>query len=207
MQMCTNELDLNRGDYQIVRTFMTRVALTVFITIFTASIAFATSKLPGDFIVTAGTLNVRLAANKAGKVTNKLYKQQEVEVFEFNNGWARISQYYVGETEGLSGDVARWVFATHLSAKRPVEEKIIVDSPIVEAIISSEDLAIYLDTFVSVSKELVKAGECKLSDFKDIGGWWRSAEHKPKSVYYTFCGNASNNHRIFVNTDTGKTFR
>ena len=134
MQMCINELDFNRGDYQIVRTFMTRVALTVFITIFTASIAFATSKLPADFIVTAGTLNVRLAANKAGKVTNKLYRQQEVEVFEFNNGWARISQYYVGETEGLSGEVARWVFATHLSAKRPVEEKIIVDSPIVEAI-------------------------------------------------------------------------
>ena len=207
MQMCTNELDLNRGDYQIVRTFMTRVALTVFITIFTASIAFAASQLPGDFIVTAGTLNVRLAANKAGKVTNKLYRQQEVEVFEINNGWARISQYYVGETEGLSGDVARWVSATHLSAKRPVEEKIIVDSPIVEAIISSDDLATYRDTFVSVSKELVKAGECKLSDFKDIGGWWRSAEHKPKSVYYTFCGNASNNHRIFVNTDTGKTFR
>lgn len=208
MQMCTNELDLNRGDYQIVRTFMTRVALTVFITIFTASIAFAASQLPGDFIVTAGTLNVRLAANKAGKVTNKLYRQQEVEVFEINNGWARISQYYVGETEGLSGDVARWVFATHLSAKRPVEEKIIVDSPIVEAIISSDDLATYLDTFVSVSEELVKSGECKLSDFKDIGGWWRSAEHKQAgTIYYTFCGDATNNHRIYVDTATGKTFR
>ena len=208
VQMCTNVLDLYRGDYQIIGAFMTRVALSVFIAIFAVSIAFAKAESPGDFVVTAGTLNVRLAANKAGIVSSKLYEQEEVEVFEFKNGWARISQYYDGEIEGLSGNVARWVFATHLSAKRTVAEKTIVNSPIVEAIKSSDDLAKFQDTFVSVSEKLVNSGECKLSDFEDIGGWWRSAEHKQAGlIYYTFCGDAGNNHRIYVNTATGKTFR
>jgi len=187
---------------------MTRVALTVFIAIFTASIAIAKAKSPKEFVVTAATLNVRLDASKAGKIANKLYRQQEVEVFEFKNGWARISRYNDGKIEGLSGNVAHWVFAMHLSAKRTIEEKIKVSSAIIEAIKSSDDLVKYQDAFVSVSEKLVDSGECKLSDFEDIGGWWRSAEHKQAgTIYYTFCGDATNNHRIYVDTATGKTFR
>jgi hypothetical protein len=186
---------------------MKRVTLTVFLALFAASSAFAQAQSPGAYVVTAEPLNVRLQANSSGKVTDRLYKQQKVEVFEVNNGWARISQYYDGETEGLTGNIARWVFATHLSAELRITEEVDVSSPIYEAIKSSDDLAQYQHIFVSVSSDLVNSGECKLSDFMDIGGWWRSVPHQPRPVYYTYCGGVNNNHPIYVNTATRETFK
>jgi hypothetical protein len=159
------------------------------------------------FFVTAGTLNVRLAANSSGSVASKLHRGQEVEVFEVDEGWARISDYFDGEPAGLSGNVARWVSAAHLSAKPPAPKKIDVNSSIAWAIGASDDLAKYQDTFVRVSEKLVDSGECVLSDFKDIGGWWRSTAHKPRPIYYTYCGGAANSNRIYLDTTTGQTFR
>jgi uncharacterized protein YgiM (DUF1202 family) len=188
-------------------SFMCRVAAATFIAILTTSTAFAGARSPGGYVVTANSLNVRLAANETGKVTDKLFQQEKVEVFEVRNGWARVSEYYDEDVSGISTKVARWVFATHLSAQRPANMKVIASAPIVEAIKSSDDLVMHQDTFVWVSDKLVKAGECKLSDFEDIGGWWRSVDHKPRPVYYTYCGGAVNNHRVYVNTATGETFR
>jgi hypothetical protein len=199
-----------RGDFQIMAnngTFMIRVILALLIAVFSAPAAFSQAKSPGAFFVTANTLNVRLAANTMGSVASKLHRGQEVEVFEIANGWARISEYFDGGSEGLSGKVARWVSATHLSAKPPTPKKIDGNSSIVWAIGASDDLAKHQDAFVQVSKILVDSGECKISDFRDIGGWWRSAAHKPRPIYYTYCGGASNSHRIFVDITTGQTFR
>lgn len=72
----------------------------------------------GSYYVTAPTLKVRLAPNGGGKITNRLHRQERVDVLEVRNGWARISRYYDGRTEGLSGDVARWVSLNHLSKQR-----------------------------------------------------------------------------------------
>jgi hypothetical protein len=194
---------------------MTRFTLVLLIAVCAATTAFAEAAAPGEFVVSASSLNVRLAANASAKVKDKLYRGQEVDVFEVSNGWARISRYYDGASEGLSGDVADWVSAEHLSpvtktpppARPRVEIKIDVDSPVYQAIKSSDDLAEHQGIFVQVSEKLVDAGQCKLSDFRDIGGWWRSAAHKPEPVYYTYCGGASNEDRIYVNTATGEVFR
>jgi hypothetical protein len=168
----------------------------------------ATDVSPQVFVVTAGSLNVRLAPGTSGKVASKLYRGQQAEVFEIDNGWARISEYYDGEIEGLSGKVARWVFAEHLGSPLQVpQQQVDANSPIARAIEASDDLEKHLNTFVWVSQKLVDAGECELSDFRDIGGWWRSAAHKPRSIYYTYCGGATNSHRIYVDTSTGQTFR
>jgi len=188
-------------------TLITRVAVATFIVFFTASSAFAEARSPGGFVVTADSLNVRLAANETGRVTGKLFQREKVEVFEVRNGWARISEYYDEQSNGQSSKVARWVFATHLSAPRPVGKEVNANSPIVQAIKSSDDLAMHQEIFVWVSEELVNSGECKLSDFEDIGGWWRSVDHKPRPVYYTYCGGSVDNHRVYVNTATGTTFR
>ena len=186
---------------------MTRVILVLLVAVFSAPAAFAEAMSPGAFFVTANTLNVRLAANTMGSVASKLHRGQEVEVFEIDNGWARISEYFDGGSEGLSSNVARWVSATHLSAKPPAPKGIDVYSTIVWAIGASDDLAKHQDAFVQVSKILVDSGECKLSDFRDIGGWWRSAEHRSRPIYYTYCGSATNSHRIYVDIATGQTFR
>ena len=75
----------------------------------------------GTYYVTAHTLNVRLVPSGSGKIMNRLHRQDRVEVLEVRNGWARISQYYDGRTEGLSGDVARWVSTNHLSKQKPAD--------------------------------------------------------------------------------------
>jgi len=199
--------------------FMTRITLTLLIVLCAASTAFAQVRSAGEYVVSAGTLNIRLAADTSGKIKGKLFRGQQIEVLEVNNGWARISHYYDGANEGLSGDVAQWVFATHLAsrpaapapapapAKPVVIIKVDINSPVYQAIESSDDLAEHQGIFVQVSEKLVNGGQCKLSDFRDIGGWWRSVAHKPEPVYYTYCGGASNEDRIYVNTNTGKTFR
>jgi hypothetical protein len=200
---------------------MTRISIILLIALCAFSSAYAEAKTPGDYVVSAGTLNVRLAANTAGKVAGKLARGQTIEVFEVDDGWARISNYFDGASEGQPGMIARWVFAAHLVAggvgqkqgspvaqvSRPVRVQVDPNSPVYDAIRASDDLAKYQGTFVAVSEELVDVGACELSDFRDIGGWWRSAAHKPEPVYYTYCGGGSNNHRIYVNADTGYVFR
>jgi hypothetical protein len=72
--------------------------------------------------VTADSIDVRLCPAITCPVTNRLYKRQQVEVFERRDGWARISREYDGAVEGLHGRrVARWVPAKHLSIERPAE--------------------------------------------------------------------------------------
>lgn len=187
---------------------MKKFTLAIFLAIFAASVAHAGAISPGNYYVTSGKLDVRLAPNKNGKITNTLYKRQKLEVFEVKNGWARISRYYDGGVEGLSGKVARWVLAKYLSTNRPAEEKIEnLNSPVAKAIKSSDDFSKYQSVFVSASDKLMKTGKCKLADFKEMGGWWRSANHKSKSVYFTYCGGMAKKNRIYLNTVTGKIFR
>ena len=219
--------------------FMTRTILAVFIAVFTTSPVFAEATYPGSFVVSTDTLNVRQAANTVGKIAERLHRNEKVEVFEVKDGWARISEYFSVDKQGQSANIARWVFATHLTPVLPAEQmvdegdtivaamtssddptkrentavaeqpvqRIDVNSPIALAIKASEDLARYMGTFVSVSGKLIDAGECQLSDFEDIGGWWKSVDHQPRPIYYTYCGGAINNHRVYVNTATGTTFR
>ena len=203
---------------------MTRVTLTVLLAVFAVSTVFAVDRSPGVYVVITGQLNVRLAPNRTGKIAAILKQGEKVEVFEFNGYWARISEYFDGTSEGLSGEVARWTSAKeHLLAKLPVdgkieekkevkvevkvEEKIIVNPAIARAIKSSDDLEKYQNRFMVVSDKLINSGTCKLSDFEDIGGWWRSPEHQPRPVYYTYCGGGSNSDRIYFNATTRKVFR
>lgn len=79
----------------------------------------AEATTPGDYYVNVNSLNVRLSPSSKGKVTNKLYRQQKVQVFEVKSGWARISKYYNGSVEGVSGKVARWASSKYLSVDRP----------------------------------------------------------------------------------------
>lgn len=202
---------------------MTRVTLAILGSIFAVSAAFAEATSPGIFVVNTATLNVRLAANTSGKVADRLFSGQKVEVFEVRDGWARVSPYYDGQSEGLAGNVARWVFATHLSTESsvgkmaatetakppepPAFERIDADSPIYEAIAASDDLQKYQHLFAAVSQQLIDSGQCQLSDFRDIGGWWKSPAHQPRPVYYTYCGGATDNDRIYLDTANATTFR
>ena len=125
----------------------------------------------GEHFVTASKLNVRLAPNNDGKITNVLDRGQRVEVFETKGNWARISEYYDGEVEQLSGEVARWVYGKYLSTEKHQTETLTnLGDPIFAAISSSDDFEAHQDVFVSASKTLINNGRCQLSDFQEVGG-------------------------------------
>ncbi|WP_019881724.1 MULTISPECIES: hypothetical protein [unclassified Methylophilus] len=73
----------------------------------------------GSYYVKETVLEERLAPNSKGKVTNKIYRQQKVDVLEVKGGWGRVSRYYDGEVAGEKGQVARWVLISGLSPKLP----------------------------------------------------------------------------------------
>lgn len=187
---------------------MKKFTLVICLAFLTATLAHAAEKSSRDYYVISDNLNVRLAPDKDGKVTNTLYKRQKVEVFEFKEGWARISRYYNGSVEGVSGEVARWVSARYISTNRPAEEKLASsDSPVANAIKSSDDISKYQSVFISISEQLIKTGTCSLDDFKEMGGWLKSTNHKPRPVYFTYCGGMTKSNRIYLDVATGSTFR
>ncbi len=157
----------------------------------------------GEHFVTASKLNVRLAPNNDGKITNVLDRGQRVEVFETKGNWARISEYYDGEVEQLSGEVARWVYGKYLSTEKHQTETLTnLGDPIFAAISSSDDFEAHQDVFVSASKTLINNGRCQLSDFQEVGGWVKSViNHKLEPVYFTYCGGMTNDNRIYLNVE------
>ena len=78
-----------------------------------------TQDLPGSYYVTGMKSHVHLGPDASAKVTNTLYRQQRVEVFEMHGEWARITRYYDGAGEGIYGSVARWVLFNDLETERP----------------------------------------------------------------------------------------
>ncbi len=174
----------------------------ILLTCYTVSDAIAQTVSPGNYYVTTEKLNVRLSPEKNGKLTNVLRKNQKVEVFEVKNGWARISHFYDGRAEGSLGKESRWVFAKYLSTKKIPEKSAPNDnSPITNAIKHSDDFSKYKDNFVTASDTLIKSGKCSLEDLKEMGGWMRSGNHKPKPVYFTYC---NGNDRFYLNATTGE---
>lgn len=84
--------------------------------------AYSEADTPGTYYVIADILNVRLAPSPKAKITNRIYRQEKIVVYEVKNGWARISKYYDGWIEGVpQRKVARWVAAKYLSPTRPVD--------------------------------------------------------------------------------------
>jgi len=161
------------------------------------------------YFVAIEQLNVRLDPSKEASITNTLYENQKIDVYEIKNGWARISEYYNGTVEGRDGRVARWVSVKYLSRNPPVEKEFSKsgDSALEEAIRGSNNYSKYKKSFIKASETLIQEERCTLNDFKKIGGWVRSSTHKPKPIFFTYCGRMTTENRIYLNAETGKLFK
>ncbi|EPF2505793.1 SH3 domain-containing protein [Vibrio fluvialis] len=174
--------------------------------LFVPTIVLASEK---SMYVVASELNVRLQPNDKGKITNVLYYGQKVDVFEFRSGWARISKYYDGSIEGVSGNVARWVSSKYLNDKKPTPktQKGMGTTRLEKALSHSDDYSAYKSIFINKSQVLINMGRCSLSDFEESGGWIRSTNYKPKKVYFTYCGKAHVSNRIYLDISSQKLFQ
>ena len=161
------------------------------------------------YFSTVEILNVRLEPNKKGSITSSIYENQQVNVYEIKQGWGRVSKYYNGEVEGKTGMVARWVFMEHLSKNRPIEKKSnkAKISILEEALKSSDNYSRYKKYFIKASEDLIKEKTCTVNDFKEKGGWMRSAIHSPKPIFFIYCGKMIKENRIYLNAKTGEIFR
>ena len=129
-------------------------------------------------------------AERWAKITNRLYRQNRVDVLEVRNDWARISKYYNGRVEGLSGNVARWISANHLSKQQPADlaqPKLRPDSRINgipkvgESGLTEKDVLI----LNRGATHFLHSGRCKRIEYGD------KSVSKP-NTYYVNCGGPRN---------------
>lgn len=175
---------------------------------FASQAVFAQVQGPGTYYVTAETTDERLAPAANAKSTNVLRKRQAVQVLEVKGQWARVTKFYDGQVEGVSGQVARWIAVKDLSATRPADEAAKSDEPeIAKLLTDSDDFARHRQAFIKASQELVERKQCTLQDFKAGGGWSKSTNFAGKPVYFAYCGGMSKGNRLYLNVATGEVFR
>ena len=153
-----------------------------------ATTAYAESPNTEAFYVTAASLNVRLAPDADGKLTNKLYLREKVDVFEVKDGWARISEYYDGAVEGVEGKVARWVSAQYLSTTQPPapDQPKVKRDPRIQGIPEVGEYGATkrdVEILYAAAHYYLKTGKCKRIEYGD-----KSAS-KPNTYYLNFGGN------------------
>ena len=184
---------------------MKRIILILLVLL--GNVAHGATEGPGWFYVTAESLKEWLGPSTSAAATNTIYKGQAVEVFEVKDGWARVSKYYDGTVEGQSGQVARWVSAQYLGKEKSAPPVVAADNQLEQAIKGSDDFSKYRAGLVKGSQELINSGKCSLADFREMGGWMRSTNYKPKPVYFTYCGGMTLSHKVYLNVQTGEIFR
>ena len=75
-------------------------------------------------------------------------------------------------------------------------------------IAKSDDFDVHGDVFVKATIQLVKDGGCTVAELKEIGGWWKSQEHKDKPIYFTYCGGMESiDTRLYLDASTGRVYR
>ncbi|MBY6157466.1 hypothetical protein [Pseudooceanicola nitratireducens] len=75
-----------------------------------------------------------------------------------------------------------------------------------EIINGSDDLATQRDRFLKAASTLIKDGRCSEADFREMGGWLKSTS-KGEGIYFTYCGGMTLQHRLYLDTKTGRIFR
>ncbi|ODM33802.1 hypothetical protein A6779_05570 [Marinobacter adhaerens] len=91
---------------------MIKLSISILFLIF-SGLTFALEYRLGQNFVIANSLNVRVEPNTNAPIFEKLPKGQAVEVLEFKNGWAKISNPK-GQRE-----MSLWVYSNYLSKKHP----------------------------------------------------------------------------------------
>jgi hypothetical protein len=175
--------------------------------------------------VTTDRLNRRTCPAVTCGIVGSLMFREKATIYEEKNGWARVSKYYDAScqnglsqyvdsgnaacTEGngiVNGRFAEWVSLEYLIDTRPPDPGASATGDY--ALVSgSDDYARYKDVFARAAAKLIASGRCTEQDFKDMGGWVASTEHRDSPVYFTYCGGMRIQNRIYLNAATGNIFQ
>ncbi|MDF2155328.1 SH3 domain-containing protein [Vibrio sp. CAU 1672] len=157
-----------------------------------------------DYYVIERSIDVFNKPSTSALLVDKLYKGEEVAVLEKVNGWFRISDYLVYEEGGE--ETAEWIYQDGVSDAEPIikeQERLeILDTYLQK----SDDLQLYLDMFRNKTQQLLDDRTCDPSDFEELGGWVRSVTYQQRKVYFIYCGGLNQEHKIYLDVDTGELF-
>ena len=81
------------------------------------------------------------------------------------------------------------------------------DAQIENAIADSDDFMKHREAFMSASRKLILEKRCTLAQLKEYGGWVRSQNYKSRAVYFTYSGAGNVSYRIYLDVETGETFK
>lgn len=157
-----------------------------------------------DYYVNQPTLGVREQPDRDEFVHRLLYRGEPVFLYEKQEGWGRLTPFYVYEEGGP--EVAEWIPLDGLVVEPPVitpEER---RETVLSYIINSDDLDIFKTMFVQTTDQLLSEKTCVPGDFKELGGWVRSVRYQSEDVYFVYCGGLNQANKIYLNTQTGAIF-
>ena len=156
--------------------------------------------------VTVDRLNRRTCPSAACGIVGQLFFREAATVYEQRGGWARISNDYAascvnGRSEYVDtgnnrctpdngivdGRFAEWVSAEFLSQEQPPDPA--AGATGIEALVAqSDDYRIYKAAFEKAAQSLISSGQCSEADFREIGGWLKSSDHRDQPIYVMYCG-------------------
>lgn len=158
-------------------------------------------------------------------VVGRMFFSEGTKVHETRDGWARVSSVYDASCEGgrsryvdkgtadctgengiVNGRFAEWVRSDQLSSSRPADPAASAASD--ESLVAdSDDFREHRRAFTKAAAELIAKGQCSAADFKEIGGWAKSSNHRDTPVYFTYCGGMTLENRIYLDAASGRIFQ
>lgn len=175
----------------------------------------STSSLPKPTIVTEDVLDeVRLYISEgrygsAIATAEKYELSKNPELTQLHNDATEMLAARKQETaDKIAADQAAAVVRLQeIADRQAADQATAVARAREDAIKSTDDFQIHKDAFLRATATLVGNGTCTLVDLREMGGWVRSQTHKPKSVYFTYCGGMTVNNRIYLDANSGRIFR
>ncbi len=174
--------------------------------------------------VNAERLNRRTCPSDACGIVGQLFFREAVTIVEERDGWARVTEPYdascvngrsqyvdSGNSECskdngiVDGRFSEWVAERFLSRTRPADPAEGAEG--VEALVSgSDDFARYRTAFSEAAQRLLSERRCSAADFREMGGWLKSSNHRNQPIYFTYCGGLAVGNRLYLNAQTGDIF-
>jgi len=171
--------------------------------------------------VTTQRLARHTCPSTACGIVGEFYYRDGVKPLETQNGWTRVSKYYVASCENgrsayvdtgndrcsqangiVDGQFAEWVVDANLSTERPADPAADATG-LAKSIGGSDDFNLYQAQFVQAAQQLIDQNLCTEAELADWGGFYASVNLRPRKAYFVHCGND----RHYLDVTTMEIFR
>lgn len=133
-----------------------------------------------------------------------VYISDSVRVLAQQDGWGRISNFYVYKEGGK--EMAEWVKMSELSHLKPIISQVEHDDIVSSYIGRSDDFKEYREKFIKVTSQLMQEKICEPQDFEELHGWMRSLNYPDRNVYFIYCGGLNVSDKVYYDVDSEEIF-